>query len=257
MKRLSKKVLEARMQDIMNEPTPADFERFETMKERVYAECVRRSDSEEVVPAKYTVNKRSYHHYVMAAVVMAIAFIFVPVIYTALFPVTVSNANNVMRRAGVWINNTLRLGIEFPEPIDDDNHIETPKEVGFFSFSTAEEAAEFLGQSILALDLDFPGLSLVSVGVNVDENNIFQVNLDYSYNSLQVFLTCESIVTDMAISPHVDAVEVITSVGPLFYWSTDTMHRATNVIDTWNVQIRTDSTVPNAVELFQTLRRVN
>ena len=41
-KKLTKKVLEARMQDIMNEPTPEDEVRFEQMKERVYTEYLRR-----------------------------------------------------------------------------------------------------------------------------------------------------------------------------------------------------------------------
>lgn len=41
-KKLTRKILEARMQDILNAPTPEDEERFQRTKERVYAECLRR-----------------------------------------------------------------------------------------------------------------------------------------------------------------------------------------------------------------------
>lgn len=257
MKKLSKKVLEARMQDILNEPTPADFERFETMKERVYAECVRRSDSEEVVPAKHTANKRGYRHYAMAAVVMAIAFIFIPVIYTALFPVTVSNANNVMRRAGVWINNTLRLGIEFPEPIDDDNYIGAPKAIGSYTFQTEKEVVSFIGESIIALDPNLSGLVVDSINVIIDKNNISQINISYTYNDCSVYLNCESIPTDMAHAPHVDAIEVLSSAGPIFYWNTESLHRATSIIGTWSIQIRAESKLTDSIELFKNLCWIN
>ena len=257
MKKLSKKVLEARMQDILNEPTPADFERFETMKERVYAECVRRSDSEEVVPAKHTANKRGYRHYAMAAVVMAIAFIFVPVIYTALFPVTVSNANNVMRRAGVWINNALRLGIEFPEPIDDDNYIGAPKQVGTYTFQTMSELASFIGENVLALDSTLPGLVLNSISVTVPESKLTQINLDYTFNDQHIALTYENIVSDVALVPHVDATELLTPAGTLFYWSTEAMHRATGIISTWSIQLKANADLSESFDIFTTLHFIN
>lgn len=41
-KKLTRKILEARIQDIMNAPTPEDEERLQRMKERVFAECLRR-----------------------------------------------------------------------------------------------------------------------------------------------------------------------------------------------------------------------
>jgi len=252
MKKLSKKVLEARMRDILNEPTPEDLERFEAMTERAHAEYLRRAQEEESKPVRHSARR-----YALTAALLALALIVLPVVYTALFPVTVSNANNLMRRAGIWINDTLRLGIEFPEPVVDDQYIGTPKAVGGRTFATEAELAAFLGENTLALDTSYPGLTLDSIEVTLLENDLSQVKLNYIYGNHQLTLAYESILSEVALDSHVDAIELSTSAGKLFYWTTIAKHRAVGVISTWTVQLRADIETPDAIAIFETLYLLN
>ena len=68
------------------------------------------------------------------------------------------------------------------------------------------------------------GLVVDSINVIIDKNNISQINISYTYNDCSVYLNCESIPTDMAHAPHVDAIEVLSSAGPIFYWNTESLH---------------------------------
>ena len=252
MKKLSKKVLEARMQDILNEPTPEDLERFEAMTERAHAEYLRRAQKEESKPVRHSARR-----YALTAALLAHALIVLPVVYTALFPVTVGNANNLMRRAGIWINNTLRLGIEFPEPVVDDQYIGTPKATGSRTFATVDELAAFLGENTLALDRSYPGLTLDSIEVTLLENDLSQVKIDYVYDEHQLTLYYESILADVSSISYEDSTELTTSAGTLFHWTTETKHRAVGIISPWNIQLRTDIEVSNVEEIFETLFWLN
>ena len=252
MKKLSKKVLEARMRDILNEPTPEDLERFEAMTERAHAEYLRRAQEEETKPVRHSARR-----YALTAALLALALIVLPVVYTALFPVTVSNANNLMRRAGIWINNTLRLGIEFPEPVVDDQYIGTPKAVGSRTFATVDELAAFLGENTLALDTNYPGLTLDSIQVTLLENDLSQVKLSYSYNGYSLALTYESILADVSSISYENSIELPTTAGTLFYWSTEKRHRAIGILSTWSVQLLADIEISNLKSLFKSLYWIN
>lgn len=55
----------------------------------------------------------------MVAAAAAIALMVFSFAYAAVTPVTASTANNAVRRAAIWVNDALRLGVEFPMPADD------------------------------------------------------------------------------------------------------------------------------------------
>lgn len=254
MKKLTKKILEARLNDIMNEPTPEDYERMERAKERAYAEYMRRQ-SLSVQPKKS--KKKSFRYYAMVACAIAIAFLVVPIVYTAFFPVTISNAHSIVRQAGLWLNNTFHLNIEIPEPAMEERFIGASSAAGTYYFSTPEEVSSFIGTSVLALDCNENGLSLESASVDVLNNSAFHVAYSYSYNNKKLTLVLESIPTDMTLAPHINASELLTPAGPVIYWSTTTFHRAIALIDLWNVQLCAEINMDAAPSFFETLHFVN
>ena len=118
MKRNDRKALEDQIRHMDDAPYPSP-EHIEEIKQRAFQQYMARQFQQTEVPEGQTTKKgRSARVVIIAAA--AVCLMVVSFLYSALAPVTVSSANNVVRRAVIWINDQLHLGITFPEPLNID-----------------------------------------------------------------------------------------------------------------------------------------
>lgn len=63
----------------------------------------------------------------VAVTAVAIILFVAPFVYSVLMPVTMSKADSIMRKAAIWMNDTLHLGIDIavPAPKDDQSNAKT------------------------------------------------------------------------------------------------------------------------------------
>lgn len=178
MKRNDRKALEDQirhMDDVPYNPSP---EHIEGIKQRAFQQYMARQSQQTEVPEGQTTKRKGILRRVVIIAAAAVCLMVVSFLYSALAPVTVSSANNVVRRAVIWINDQLHLGITFPEPVDDSSK----KEITSYTvFSTLEEAAQSTDLPVVYLK-DSGNLTLSNISANVILNEKIMLSLTYSNN---------------------------------------------------------------------------
>ena len=178
MKRNDRKALEDQirhMDDVPYNPSP---EHIEEIKQRAFQQYMARQFQQTEVPEGQTTKRKGILRRVVIIAAAAVCLMVVSFLYSALAPVTVSSANNVVRRAVIWINDQLHLGITFPEPVDDSSK----KEITSYTvFSTLEEAAQSTDLPVVYLK-DSGDLTLSNISANVILNEKIMLSLTYSNN---------------------------------------------------------------------------
>lgn len=178
MKRNDRKALEDQirhMDDVPYNPSP---EHIEEIKQRAFQQYMARQFQQTEIPEGQTTKRKGILRRVVIIAAAAVCLMVVSFLYSALAPVTVSSANNVVRRAVIWINDQLHLGITFPEPVDDSSK----KEITSYTvFSTLEEAAQSTDLPVVYLK-DSGDLTLSNISANVILNEKIMLSLTYSNN---------------------------------------------------------------------------
>ncbi|MBQ8653815.1 MAG: hypothetical protein IJ507_02665, partial [Clostridia bacterium] len=123
MKKLNRRILEAQLRNMENQPTAEDMARMAEGEQLAYAEYLRRQAAEAQDAAAKRQKKKSRRLRTVVVCALAAAFLGLPLLYTMLMPVTVSNANSFMRQATIWINDTLHLNIKIEEPVQGDGRV--------------------------------------------------------------------------------------------------------------------------------------
>ncbi len=248
MKKLDRKKMEARLQTMMNEPEDISEERMEAIKQRAHDEYLRRMEAQAAPKVQH---RKSLHHRAIAAAVLVLALLVLPVVYTVLMPVTVGNANNVIRSAGIWINNTFHLGIEFSEPIPENESFSDVGDDDVKTFATVEEAAAYLKCPLFYLvksDLS-PNLIIAYHSLG----KLIRVQLNYTIGENN-FSILQRPMLESNIEAVVSNTESVTSpAGDIIVWESNNKYRGMCISDGWIVNILFDGTRSDAIELFKSL----
>lgn len=150
-----------------------------------------------------------------AAAVFAIAvgLIVVSVVYTALAPVSSGNANSFVRRAAIWVNDQLHLGISFPVP-EDEGAVSQLEEQ---TFTTLKEAVQSLNTPIICIQEDaIQGLSFTSLETVSSENTFISL-LSYKLGEKSISISIEPLLDNALIDISQDKViEFSSPIGTLF-----------------------------------------
>ena len=178
MKRNDRKALEDQIQHMDDAPYNPSPEHIEEIKQRAFQQYMARQSQQTEAPEGQTTKRKGILRRVVIIAAAAVCLMVVSFLYSALAPVTVSSANNVVRRAVIWINDQLHLGITFPEPVDDSSK----KEITSYTvFSTLEEAAQSTDLPVVYLK-DGGDLTLSNISANVILNEKIMLSLTYSNN---------------------------------------------------------------------------
>ena len=178
MKRNDRKALEDQIQHMDDAPYNPSPEHIEEIKQRAFQQYMARQSQQTEAPEGQTTKRKGILRRVVIIAAAAVCLMVVSFLYSALAPVTVSSVNNVVRRAVIWINDQLHLGITFPEPVDDSSK----KEITSYTvFSTLEEAAQSTDLPVVYLK-DGGDLTLSNISANVILNEKIMLSLTYSNN---------------------------------------------------------------------------
>lgn len=179
MKRNDRKALEDQIRHMDDAPYNPSPEHIEEIKQRAFQQYMARQSQQTEATEGQTTKRKGILRRVVIIAAAAVCLMVVSFLYSALAPVTVSSANNVVRRAVIWINDQLHLGITFPEPVDSD--LGKTDITGYTVFSTLEEAAQHVGLPIVYLK-DSGDLKLNSISANVILDEKIMLSLTYNSN---------------------------------------------------------------------------
>lgn len=248
MKKLDRKKMEARLQTMMNEPEDINEERMEAIKQRAHDEYLRRMEAQATQKVQH---RKSLHHRAIAAAVLVLALLVLPVVYTVLMPVTVGNANNVIRSAGIWINNTFHLGIEFSEPIPENESFSDVGDDGIKTFDSVESAAAYLKCPIFCLEQNNLAPTLITAHYSLGKLIRVQLSYTIEHNNFSIL---QKPMLESNVEAAVSSTESITSpAGDITVWESNGKYRGLCISDGWIINMLFDGTESKAIELFKGL----
>ena len=193
----------------------------------------------------------------VAVFAIAVGLIVTPVLYTALVPVTIGNADSFIRRAAIWINDQLHLNIEFPKPKDENEPVilTEPK-----SYSSFEAAHKELGIPLVCITgMDELILDEISA---VQEEESICVTIRYKFDGVFINIFMEPSSTFDTASDKINILAEKTSMmeidfGTVYIWENETGRHA--LISVQNYQVELSSTISTECfyEICQSLTLVN
>lgn len=236
----------AKVDVLLAEAFTNDEARMQQIREQAHAELLRRT-AEQPVKTK----KKGLCYSVPALCALVIILIVAPVVATILNPVSYSQANQFVRKATVWVNDTFKLGIELPVEEGEEKQLAIQTNV----FLSVQDAAAYLEKEILAFE-ENEATELLSVEVT-DYADVSFVMQNYKFEGCDVRLTLETVFERTFEAPKDNAVLLNTKAGAVWMWKMENMSRAIGIIDDWSVNIYVYSINDSVEELLASLTRVN
>lgn len=250
MKRNDRKALEDQIRHMDDAPYNPSPEHIEEIKQRAFRQYMARQSQQTEAPEGQTTKRKGILRRVVIIAAAAVCLMVVSFLYSALAPVTVSSANNVVRRVVIWINDQLHLGITFPEPVDDGSK----KEITSYTvFSTLEEAAQSTDLPIIYLknNNDF---ELRNISVNPILNGKASLFILYSNNRQKVLIAVYPNENSNAASFSAANYRTISSdVGDVFVCESEDGANAYLFYDAYSIRINTSLDISALCLLLQYL----
>jgi len=140
MSKITERWLKKQIKQIQNEKDQYEptEEELNMIKQRAFAEYQRRTETQDT-SEKPIGKKRGLLRRVVTVAAAAASLMIISFLYSAFAPVTVSNASSFIRRASIWLNDKMHLGITFPVPEETEKPFRID---GYTTFDTVEEACK-------------------------------------------------------------------------------------------------------------------
>lgn len=197
-----KRALERLRADIELEQLGLDSQRLREAEERAREAYLRRE--------KRRQRGRSLRRRVMVGAAATLAVLVVSFAYTVISPSAVSTANNALRRASIWVNDKLHLGIRFDVPVDDAPKVDldTVK-----TYASMDAALAELGVPLVGFAPESGAVLERIEAVEMTEDE-YRYSLTYRMKDKVVFVVMETLgdenVTAMLIE---ERIEIDTPMG--------------------------------------------
>ena len=254
MKRNDRKALEDQIRHMDDAPYNPSPEHIEEIKQRAFQQYMARQFQQTGVPEGQTTKRKGILRRVVIIAAAAVCLMVVSFLYSALAPVTVSSANNVVRRAVIWINDQLHLGITFPEPVDDGSE---KKVTSYTVFSTLEEAAQSTELPIIYL-ANSDNLRLSRIYMNVLINGRAVLSIVYSNDNDNFTITAYTNEDSSAAFSSAANYRIISSdVGDVFACEAEDGAYAYLFYDDYSIRISTSLDVETFISLLHNLALFN
>ncbi len=249
LKRNEYRLIEERIKALNDDKYHLTQEHIDEVLARAHDELLRR---EKARIARQEARKRRLRRVVVGSAAI-VSVLVVSFVYSALAPVTVSSANNFVRRASIWINDKLRLGVTFTEPVDDEARKVLNANT---EFSSLEEAAKNLNAPIVYFE-DAGALKFDKISATT---TIDTVSLLVKYQNDNDFITldCYPIGESDTISLGTDDYTNIDTILGTVYLS-ELQNSLYGMIPYQNymITIRTTLDKETALAIIQTLNVFN
>lgn len=236
----------AKVDALLAEPFTNDEEFMQRIVDQAQAESMRRMDEQ---PVK--TKKKGLWRGAPALCALVIILLVAPILAVIVNPVCFSKANQLVRKATIWVNDTFKLGIELP--VEEGKNELVGEQVT--SFSTIEEAIEYTGTNILVFD-EKSGCELKSVEVTDYYGTRF-IALEYQYDEQIIHLNMETISDRIIVSPPSESATISSQAGELWMWSIDAAQRAIGYIDEWYVDVSAPVNLFEARLIFEHIKWFN
>ena len=233
MKKISKAQLEAKLRAMYIESMIDDMMSLEDMKNSVMYEYKKRKRTEN------NRHRSSISHKLAVIALIAICLVGGGFLFSVFTPTVVGNAYDFMKRAGIWVNDVLQLGIVVETPLESpDNGLDTTKTQA--SFTSIEEASSYLGVPLLKLEDDVEEYTIDSIIAELDINPFY--TLSYQYNNDAgdlVSFEYEYITDEVNVNIDDNTSEWISPVGTMLLWASDNNVNAIYSFDAYILHIKT------------------
>lgn len=231
--------------------TELDDAQMDEITDRAHEEYLRRCV---VRDTRRNSRWKRYCRRVMVVAAATIALMVCSFAYTVMTPVTVSTANNAVRRAAIWVNDALQLGVEFPMPVDDGARakLEIPS-----TYDSIEEAYDELGVHFVFINelngLEFQGLETLKTG-----EGMYQFQIMYRDSTRELSIVMSTLSDENAIATLDDSREIVHSdIGDISIWQSDGTYRGMTVFDNYLIRIQGSLTYEEFIEICKALDYIN
>ena len=242
MNKKEQRALENRIRDVMEESAELTSDEIAKIRERAYLAYQQKIENEKQ-PAREKRKKSGLLRRAVAVFAIAIGLIVVSVVYSVLAPVTVGNANSFVRRAAIWINDQLHLGISFPKPEDEENI----EKANLNSFSSIEETSKALNMPIVYIN-HIEGLIYCGSEITSIITDLPILLLHYKIDNSSISISMEKLHDDDVLSVNrEESCSFLSPIGELYVFESNGINRALTIYDGYIVEIY--GSIPK--ELFQ------
>lgn len=254
LKRNEYRLIEERIKALNDDKYHLTQEHIDEVLARAHDELLRR---EKARIARQEARKRRLRRVVVGSAAI-VSVLVVSFVYSALAPVTVSSANNFVRRASIWINDKLRLGVTFTEPVDDE-----AKKVlnANTEFSSLEEAAKNLNAPIVYFEdagtLKFDKVSATGISsFTANPPILIKYKNDSDYITLDCYPMGESDTLALGNTTD-DYVPLETKLGTVYFAELENAIHGIMTYQNYMITIKTTLGKDTALPIIQTLNALN
>lgn len=220
MNKKQQRELENKIWDALEEPADLTPDEIAGIRERAHSAYLEKMENKQ--PPRKTQKKSGFLRRVVAVFAIAVGLMVLSVVYTVLAPVTVGNANSFVRRAVIWINDQLHLGISFPVPEEEDSEVESMKT---YSFSTPQEAAEIMKMPIACLSNE-ARLQLSGIDALVYPDHSTFIFVRYSTEEKPINIEMQLMKNDVYNINSIDYEALDCQLGKVYIWIAGEENRA-------------------------------
>lgn len=251
MNRKQQRILESMIREVMDEPVKLTEDEIEAIRERA-RRAYQESMNQERQAQQSRHKKSGVLRRVVAVFAIAVGLIVTPVLYTALAPVTIGNADSFIRRAAIWINDQLHLNIEFPKPKDENEPVILTEPKSYSSFEAAYKELHIPLVCIAGVE----ELTLDEINATQQEEALF-VSIRYRVEDTFVKITMEPSLSNRTTDFFTDTASMMeTPLGIIYTWENETGNHATILIDGYYVELFSTVSMEYFSELCQSLSLV-
>ena len=168
--------------------------------------------------------------------------------------VTVANANHLVRRAAIWINNQFHLGITFSDPVDDEDkavYAASPSEV------TIADLERITNIPILYFP-EMDELRIKSIAYERPTEQIELIHIQYEDGNDMLSIMISSLLEHNTIGLLTSEMkELTTSQGTIYLYSDGTYSHAKCILDGSVVTITSSHSIEWIEDNCAQLCRIN
>lgn len=252
MNRKQQRILESRIREVMDEPVKLTEDEIEAIRERA-RRAYQESMNQERQAQQSRHKKSGVLRRVVAVFAIAVGLIVTPVLYTALVPVTIGNADSFIRRAAIWVNDQLHLGIEFPKPKDEPEQvvIKEPK-----SFSSFEEAHKELNIPLVCVT-GMDELILDEINAYPQEESLY-ITIQYKLDGELVSIFMEPSWDFDKVSDKINILTeelsmMETTLGTVYIWENEIGKHAFTFVNNYQVELFSTISIEHFSKICQAL----
>ena len=227
-------------------------EELDNLKKRAYEEYSRRVSVREA--KKIACKKRtSILRRVATISATVVCLLVISFVYVALAPATISSANNLVRKAVIWINDKMKLGIQFPEPVDDK---EARTIDGYMKLDSLEAASQLQIPVFYLKDPRDMKIENISVDTSIDGKQTLGILYSNGSNQLS-FLVYPLLEANTIVANGQDFIETVTEVGTIYIAQITNGSRGYLISNGYTVIIESTYSKEALSDLLNTLSVIN